>query len=170
MRWAIATAVKEIPQHLLPYFDDDEVRATAGAGARPAAAPRITAQDIGALDAMLKMLTGGKYAPSAAAMLLGKAFPQFTPAELSLVLPAEPIVETADPAADAPTTVEPGSIWIDTKDGHRSQVVTVADGDVRFLDLDSDTPDRQWAYRLTTWLERFQPAPAEETPAPPVSE
>lgn len=162
IRWAIATAVKEIPPHLLPYFDDDEVRATAGAGARPKAAPRITAEDIGALDSMLKMLTSGKYAPEATRMLLSKAFPQFTSEELALVLPGESVeASPAAPEMPASSLPEPGSMWTDTEDGHRVKVNTVEDGFVRFVDLDSENPGRQWEYAIKTWRERFTPAPAE---------
>lgn len=47
-----------------------------------------------------------------------------------------------------------GEQWIDTADQHRLRVNTVANDRVYFVDLDSETPDQQWAWKEATFLER----------------
>lgn len=62
----------------------------------------------------------------------------------------------ADDPEDEPATLRPqaGEVWIDTADQHRLRVNTVANGRVYFADLDSETPDQQWAWKEATFVER----------------
>ncbi len=63
----------------------------------------------------------------------------------------------------------PGTIWIDTDDGHRLEVtrLDLENRKVYFLDRDSETPERQWKWALASFLERCRPeAPAAPAQAP----
>ena len=63
--------------------------------------------------------------------------------------------EAADDEAEAETLrPNPGETWIDTSDQHRLQVTTVANDRVYFVDLDSENPSQQWAWREATFVER----------------
>lgn len=79
---------------------------------------------------------------------------------------AQAAAQATPRAEDAVTEVVVGSIWTDTEDGHRLQVVRVADGSVYFVDLDSPNPQRQYRWALRTFTERAAPpAPAADASA-----
>jgi phage-related protein (TIGR01555 family) len=66
--------------------------------------------------------------------------------------------------------IEPGAIWIDTSDGHRLEVARVGidkEGrrSVYLRDLDSDTPESQWRWRMGSFLARCRPAAPAQAPA-----
>lgn len=77
----------------------------------------------------------------------------------------------AEQPVESATAIEPGSIWIDTEDGHRLEVASVGDGRVYYTDKNSDTPERQWKWSVGYFLERCRLAPpalaADKPPAPP---
>lgn len=69
-----------------------------------------------------------------------------------------------DPS-EAPIT--PGSEWIDTEDGHRMRVTGIDGRRVLFVDLDSETPERQYAWQRATFAERCRPVEGAPAAAPP---
>lgn len=79
------------------------------------------------------------------------------------------MTDTSDPAAEAMGDVypAPGEIWLDTEDGHRSEVTAVHSGRVFYLDLDGPRPDRQFTLKLVSFLERNRKIPDGTPPAPP---
>lgn len=79
------------------------------------------------------------------------AFLSGEPVESAPLLGApEDVVDSLEP--------EVGSIWTDTEDGHRLQVTGVSDGSVYYVDLDAPNPNRQWRWRLASFLERAREA------------
>lgn len=62
--------------------------------------------------------------------------------------------------------IAPDSIWIDTHDDHRIKVIRADAEFVYCVDLDSDTPTRQWRWKLATFLGRCTPAPTPVLAAP----
>jgi len=65
------------------------------------------------------------------------------------------IADDAEGAEDAETVRPlPGETWIDTSDQNRLQVTMVANGRVYFVDLDSENPGQQMAWKEATFVER----------------
>lgn len=116
------------------------------------------------IQAVLASVKTGDLTPAAAKLLVSTTFPtldavaiaQMVDAQAGTIPPnATPSTATqADPAPLATTEIAPGSQWTDTEDGHRLEVVKVADGAVYFVDLDDRNPARQWRYAIRTFLER----------------
>lgn len=88
---------------------------------------------------------------------------------LSTGKPISVVVARGDRGAreEITASIDPeiGSIWTDTEDGHRLEITAVSDDRVYFLDLDSPNPERQWRWRLASFLERCR---EQTTPAPAV--
>ena len=79
VRWAVANTIKAIPDSLLKYFDEDEIRASAGAEPRKArpvggGAP-LTPDDAAVLQEMLVAVAAKTLSPGAAAIAISKSFP-----------------------------------------------------------------------------------------------
>jgi len=75
-------------------------------------------------------------------------------------LDTESEADSLDVSAAITTALpEPDSIWIDTFDAHKIQVNAVSGGKVYCQDLSSETPDLQYSWALTTFLDRCRPLP-----------
>lgn len=82
--------------------------------------------------------------------------------------PIAPLAETSGPDEVIDSLEpKPGSIWTDTEDGHRLEVTAVSDGNVYYLDLDAPNPNRQWRWRLASFLERARETQAQTQPSAP---
>ena len=97
---------------------------------------------------------------------------RLTPADADALL-ADVLVPGAP--IEGPDPITPGSEWIDTEDGHRMRVtgINAATDTVYYVDLDSETPERQWGWKRASFLERCRPAeapaaaPVATPPGPP---
>lgn len=76
------------------------------------------------------------------------------------------LANVPEDTAGGQITVNPGEIWTDTADTHRIEVTAAVGGNVYFLDLDSPTPTRQYAWRLASFLERCRPPAGDPAPTP----
>ena len=134
--------------------------AATSAGAVQDAAPN--GAQLSSLQAFLTAVGDGSLAGPAAKTLITKTFSAFFGAdEVATMVDAQVAKSPAALAAlaapkpgEATSVVEAGSRWLDTEDGHRLEVVSVADGNVYFLDLDAPNPSRQYSWRLASFLER----------------
>lgn len=81
-------------------------------------------------------------------------------------IPADPLASDPELVGDDDPDIETpvGSQWIDTADGHRLEVTATGAGRLYFVDLDSDSPARQWSWSRRGFLERSRRAPGPEGP------
>lgn len=75
--------------------------------------------------------------------------------------------ETLDAPAALPAdfVIEPGSLWIDTKDQHKIRVTQLDSSRVYAVDLDGPNPSEQFAWVRRVFLERCQPHPESDLDA-----
>lgn len=124
IRWSVAATRKEIPQHLLPYATEDEIRASIDLDPRPpreaesvpvadVAMTALNGAQVTSLQGLLAAIALKQLAPGAALIAIKSAFPSISPVDAAKMveeqaaLVTSSVVESQSPVAEKTSTTLP---------------------------------------------------------------